>query len=212
MAGSREPVRMTLEQMTVTVEKAFGELDQARASALGQLADIQEARLHVFERDQKRLAEKLGEAHPRVAALSRSLDLGRSVVAELRLEQATAAAPAPEVDEKSWAFHGRVLSASRRPEKGLTVALFQGDVVLRQFGTATTDSNGHFVLRATSLEGVPQQPSVRVLREGRVIHVEDSPATVRPGHSEFREIVLGDDTRIPPQPRAAEGTPPEEEP
>jgi hypothetical protein len=192
---------MSVEEVAAGVEKTFGELDQARAAGLGEVADVNEARLRVLERDHKRLEDKLGATHPRVAALSRSLEFGKSVVAELRIEQAAAAMTPADVDERSWVLRGRVLNARRVPEKGMTVALYQGDVLQQQFGVATTDGNGHFVLRTTSAEAAAPQLSLRVLRDSRTIHVEDAAVAVRPGHSEFREIVLEDDGTIPTPPR-----------
>lgn len=209
MARAQETIRKPVDEVVDGLEKAFGELDQSRAAGLGELADINEARLHALGRDYKRLEEKLGAEHPRVVALSRSIELGGAVVAELRIEQATAAVTPPGVDEKSWALHGRVLDARRRPQKGLTIGLYQGDVLVKEFGVAATDGNGYFALKASpGPESRQQHLSIRVLRDGRVIHIDDREVVIQPGSSEFREIVLGDDTIVATPPEGRKRTPP----
>ena len=69
-----------------------------------------------------------------MVALKRALELGSAAVSELQVEQVTASIVPPTVDGKSWAFHGRVFDPKRRPVKGVTVALYQGDAWMQQFG------------------------------------------------------------------------------
>jgi len=192
MATAGEQRRIPLSQVAGLVEKSVGELDSARAAGLGELAQANQARLNVLERDRKRLEDKLGAEHPRVVALKRALELGSAAVSELQVEQVTASIVPPTVDGKSWAFHGRVFDPKRRPVKGVTVALYQGDAWMQQFGHSFTDDNGYFLLRAAGPDSAVQSLSARVLRDSKVVHEDPRPVTIRLGQSEFREITLGE--------------------
>jgi hypothetical protein len=194
-----EKKRVTVNEIDGNLEKAFDELDQSRAAGLGELAVVHEARLNVQARDLQRLGKKLGPAHPRVAAAARALALGEDTVHELRLESVAASVKTPPVDDKSWVLHGRVFGEKRQPQKGLTIALYQGDKFLDQLGVAASDSNGYFLLQATGPEAIAGL-SIHVLREGRVIHIDPDPVAIELGRAEYREITLGDDQVIPTPP------------
>jgi hypothetical protein len=209
--AARDTVRIDVNQVSDGIEKTFRELDEARAAALGELAEVSAARLNVRQRDRDRLAAKLGEDHPRVAATAQAVAFGRSLLAELKLEQQAAAAKPIVVDERSWALHGVVLDAERQPQPGLTVAVGPSGAPPAQTVTATTDEHGYFGLKGLVGDESRRQPlSVRVLRRGRLLRTSDAGLTPRAGRSEFREIVVTVEAEPAPPPRRTKKRTPRE--
>jgi hypothetical protein len=193
--------QIPVEEVASTVEKTFEELDQARAAGLGELALVTNARLTVLARDQRRLTEKLGPDHPRVAALVRTIDLCRALVLELRVAEKSAAVTPPDVDEKSWALHGHVISLQRTPVAHVTLALYARDSWVRELGYACTNEDGYFVIKAAPARTAYPPLSVHVLRSGATLHIDPQSIEFELGRVEYREVTLpaNGDVCTPPE-------------
>jgi hypothetical protein len=191
MENSAQAKRVPVSQVAETLEKTIVGLDQARAADLGEMSEVRAAKFTVLARDRVRLAAKLGPTHPRVLALDGSLALHAQTVSGFASEIAISTVPQPRVDQSSWALHGIVLDASRKPIQGVTVALYQKDTWAQNLGFACTDANGYFVLMVQDALKIDHGPfSIDILRNQKVIFIAPDPGTIQPGHVEFREIVI----------------------
>jgi len=209
MENSTQANRVPVSQVSETLEKTIVGLDQARAADLGEMSEVRVAKFNVLARDRVRLAAKLGATDPRVLAIDASLALHAQTVPGFASEIAISTAPQPRVDESSWVLHGLVLDASRKPIQGVTVALYQKDTWLQNLGFACTDANGYFVLMVQEALKIDRGPfSIDILRNEKIIFIAPDPVTIRPGHVEFREIVIDAIANTCPPPSGNQPAPP----
>jgi len=115
----------------------------------------------------------------------------------------------PRVDQSSWALHGNVLNGSGKPIQGVTVGLYQKHTWIQRLGFACTDANGYFVLMVQEAGKTESGPfSINILQNGRIIYIDPNPVTVRPGHVEYREIIIGAAANTCPPPAGTPDVPP----
>src|SRR6266481_674103 len=115
MEKTPQPTQVSVAQISETLEKTIVDIDNTRATDLVEMADVRTAKFTGLARDRVRLAAKLGATHPRVVALDGSLALYAQTAPAFALESAISSTPPPRVDLSSWALHGNVLDASRKP-------------------------------------------------------------------------------------------------
>jgi len=193
MDTTSQPKQIPVSQVSDTLEQTVANLDQARAADLDEMSQVRTAKFTGLARDRARLAAKLGETDPRVVALDRSIALHGETTAGFRSESAAASVTPPHVTAQSWALHGNVLDASRKPIQGVTVALYEKNSWVQRLGFACTDANGYFVLLVEdAAKADAKDPlSINVLMKGKVIYIDPIPLTIQAGHAEYREIVIG---------------------
>lgn len=209
MAKTSQPRQVPVAQISETLEKTIADLDHARAADLVELAEVRTAKFTGLARDRVRLAAKLGPTHPRVLALDGSLALHAATSAGFASEITISSVTPPRVDPSSWALHGIVMDASRTPIQGVTVALYQKDAWVQRLGFACTDAKGYFVLMVQEAGKTESGPfSIDIVRNGKIIYIDNDPVTVQPGHVEFREIIIGAAANTCPPPRGSSDVPP----
>lgn len=184
-------MEIPLNQISKTLDSSIDKLDQTRAADLMELSLARSARFAGLARDRARLAEKLGETHPRVVALDQDIALHKEVLNGYVAESAASSAQLPKVDARSWAIYGNVVDGTRAPVEGVTVALYRGDAWEQRAGYSCTDSSGHFVLQVAEAGKTETQLSLHVLKDRKTIHVDLQPVTLQPAHAEYREVMLG---------------------
>ncbi len=220
MATPSQPTRLPLSQVSETLEKTVVNLDQARAADLDEMSIVRDTKFAGLTRDRARLVDKLGDMHPRVIALDRSLALHRETAIEFKTEIAVARITPPRVTRDSWALHGIVLETDRAPIQGLTLALYLKKVWIQRLGYACTDENGYFILQVDDARQAGQESlSLGVVGGGKLVYLDPTPVVIQPGRIEYREVILdksrepcpspdGDRLPIPPAPPVPAPTPP----
>lgn len=200
MNTSSRANRITVADVSGTLEKLIDQFDTSRGAGLEDLVRVRAAKFNGVVRDRDRLATELGAEDPRVVALDRSIALHRDTLAGFRSEIALSSIDPPRVDERGWAIHGNVYDTARSPLPGLTVALYQRDTWARDFGYACTDDNGYFALTIADAAPVENDLSLRLLRSEDIVHTDPRAVAVRPGQVEYREIIVDEtpDTCGPP--------------
>ncbi|MGN6105664.1 MAG: hypothetical protein ACTHU0_11210 [Kofleriaceae bacterium] len=151
-----------------TGDRLFAAADQARASALGQLAGLRTARSYVLQRERAELADA-GVSPDRLAsldgAIARTTELARSLAAQAEL--AGRSIPIAKPDEAI--VYGFVRTADGRAASG--VKLLLADAKGQVFDSSATDGDGHFQLRAI-LEKVPRRLQLQVHHGNKPVVVE----------------------------------------
>ena len=121
--------------------------DDARAALLQSLGALRSARGNALARERARLADKHGDADPRVAELDLRIAGNAGLVRDVTVETDHARTSIPVVDASAWAVHGYVRDASLAGVKGVNVALYDAaGRWLSQYGYNCTDERGHFQL------------------------------------------------------------------
>jgi hypothetical protein len=216
-----------VETVAKTVATQVDSLDPQRAAAFDRLQALRVVRARGDEREQKRLARKFGEDHPRVMVVAERARMNAGLRRDLALEQARAAVEAPAVDKDGYVFHGFVRNTAAQGVPEFTVALYdeKGEWV-REMGFGCTDARGYFILRyrgagkdaagnaavssaafvaTAAAVGTGAAARTRVLvhvldSAQKTLHVEREPLQPQLGEIDFRIIVLGAETRpcVPP--------------
>lgn len=189
--------RISVADVSGTLEKLIDQFDTSRGAGLAELVRVRAAKFNGVVRDRARLAAQLGAEDPRVAALDRSLALHNDTLNGFRSEIALSAIDPPRVDERGWAIHGNVYDTARSALPGLTVALYLKDAWLRDSGYACTDDTGYFVLTVgDAVAAADDALSLRLLRSENIVYTDPRPVAIHPAHVEYREIVVDDTSDI----------------
>lgn len=205
--------RIPADELEQTLQGGFFGADFWRADELAALITLKSARQGSLTREHKRLADELGEDHPRVAALADRIQRERliKVAAIAEKDRATTVGPAPK--DNQWAVYGHVRDNQGKPLSGLTVSLHatareQDKPLVR----IETDDQGYFeatrsvhqvdraVLKeksdAPSNQRPAPEPQVFYLRvsdpSGKVRYFADQPLELAPGERGYRPVVLDD--------------------
>jgi hypothetical protein len=177
---------------------AAARADALRAAGLRGRLGVAEAQKASLEREQGRLARKLGADDPRVEALARRLQDHDAHMRDLAVEVSRAEAVTPRVAADEWALHGHVRRSDLDPAPDVTVSLVdaQGQW-LRALGFACTDARGYFrvVARVQRSEaGVVSTTPPAFVRvtdaDRRELFRAKEALTVSAGAVVYREIVL----------------------
>lgn len=194
--------KLPYTEVAAHLDRALDQADLQREAGLAQLARVRSAKQTMLQREQQRLAKKLGARHPRVQALERKREANTAMLREVNLDLARATTPPINPDDTVWLLHGRVLDRQRQGQPGLTITLVdaKGNWV-RELGYACTDTRGYFRLSVDNLKSPPETPEaadattvqLRVSdRANTVLHTDKLPLTPRLGQVDYREITLGE--------------------
>ena len=196
---------MAMQQKKISFDDVSREFDQGvagadtlRADSLGQLNSMRAVKDKRMKRERGRLAAKLGENHPRIAAIDNRLKLNAAMIRDLKLEAARARTQVPQVDNNTWALHGYVRDKAHQPASNLVVALFDsagGQVSGADHGC--TDSNGYYQIKKNTTGTASTDVFVRVLSKSRsLLYADNVPLTPAAGIIDYREIILSGDESV----------------
>ncbi len=197
--------RFSESEISSVVTPALSRVDLLRAQGLEGLEAALQARHTALNLERSRLAEKLGDSHLRVLALTQRIDAGQAEMRRVRMEVARAKTAPPESDPQSWLFHGFVWQRDGSPAPGLTVELAdEHGRPVEALGSAFTDPHGYFNLRArldrpgqTAGAQHPMEERrlfIRVVdRSKMVLYVGKEGLTVTRGRVVYCEITLDQD-------------------
>ena len=207
--------QISLSDVSRQIDEGIGGADVLRAGELDRLQAVRRAKDARLQREQTRLANKLGADHPRVTALNTRLEINNRLIEDLVAETDRAKAEIPVIDPNAWVLHGFVRDKDGNAAQNLTVALFDGTGArLDKLGHACTDANGRFNLEARDPKCIDGRPVyIRVLdNKGAVLYADKSALTPALGRVDYREITLSGNESVcvpPPEPPT---TPPATEP
>jgi len=178
--------------------------DALRAAGLRGQLGVAEAQKASLEREQDRLARKLGTEDPRVKAVARRLQDHEVRLRDLGVEVSRAETATPTAAADEWVLHGHVRRPDLSPAPDVTVSLVdaQGQW-LRALGYACTDARGYFRLVAkverseAGIVSTALSAFVRVTDGNRkeICRAKEA-LTVSAGAVVYREIVLDFDGGI----------------
>jgi hypothetical protein len=209
MATTSQPKQVSVTQVSDLLEKTIVDFDHARAADLTEMNTVLNTKFAGLARDRARLATKLGASDPRVVALDNRLALYAQTTVGFASEIAASSVTPPSIDQTSWALHGNVLASSRAPISGVTVALYQNNAWINQLGFACTDVNGYFSILVKDAANVATGPFlIGVVKNGKILYMDNDPLTIQAGHVEYREIIVGDASNVCPPPDGNQQTPP----
>jgi hypothetical protein len=143
MAQNKEVKPEDLMQHLLAALQLYG---QAQTALLDEFASLQDQRTERMKKAGARIADKLGDDHPRVVALRRTRDRAIKMRRGLR-DNATRTGKLRELKPYEWMVYGQVVDHQGEPAPDLVVRVFDKD---RQFddvlGYTTTDKLGDFQL------------------------------------------------------------------
>jgi hypothetical protein len=184
------------EENAAQFESDLGKADTVRATALSGLQKLRVSRANYAQREQMRLAAKLGENHPDVIRLKDEMAADQHFGSALGAEVDRVSAAAPVVNEQGWALHGFVRNQELQGQPKLTVALFdRSNRWIESLGHTCTDDRGYFQLCFVPGKEV-------ALEQGRelFVHISDpkqkelyrdkKPMLVVLGEVKYREIIM----------------------
>ncbi len=193
------------------VDDSLKGADRIRTGALGGLLRLRGAREKGAARELGRVRAKLGDTHPRVAALQERQQRDGELVRDLKLGERRAKSQPKRVPDDIWIVHGRVYSDGLEEQAGLFVALVDEEGNMVQESVSPTDPTGYFKLIYTPQHddrpgpvGTPGHKLKVYLQaadqDGVPLYRDPRPLVPGPGTSEYREIVMAEEER-PPGPR-----------
>ncbi|MEI7898004.1 MAG: hypothetical protein WCJ26_13280 [bacterium] len=190
---------------------AFSKVIQQRAEGLEQLRSLQDVKDKLLIREQERLTQKYGSAHPRVQKISNRISHNKEFVKALDIELDRTKIKVAEVDSTSWMVHGRVLNEQYRGIPNLTIALYdEKGKWMRALNFSCTSLQGYFSIIYPAVGKESEIPADQKLfivvsdKEKKIIHRATEPLYIKTGTVDYREIIIS----------AKNGTcePPESEP
>ncbi len=194
---------ITPEETAGAVANGVGQLDLDRASAYAGLTSLRGGQSEAYTREEKLLARKYGDQHPRVLAVAQRRAANEVLRRDLAVAHAIAATPPPQTDPTTYSFHGHIRDCDRKPLAQLTVGLYSArGEYLSSLGYGCSDEDGYFLLRGTpppNADGAETVATVRVYDANqKLLHTECEPVRVAPGRSDYREIIICGDVCPPP--------------
>jgi len=198
--------QIPLKDVSREVDNGIAGADVLRGSELERLQVVRRAKQTGMQREQIRLANKLGADHPQVVALSGRIEINNRLVQDLVTETDRSKIAIPTIDTGAWVLHGFVRDKDRKGVSNLMVALFdQTGARLDKLGHACTDANGRFQIEARDAKSIDGRPAyIRVLDGQSAVLYADKAALIPVlGGVEYREITLSGDASVcvpPPEP------------
>lgn len=199
---SSSPAPGQTEETATQFESDLAKADTVRATALSGLQKLRVSRANYAQREQIRLAAKLGEDDPDVIRLKDEVAADQHFGSALGAEVDRVSAPAPVVNERDWALHGFVRNQELQGQPKQTIALFdRSNRWIESLGHTCTDDRGYFQLCYVSGKEV-------ALEQGRelFVHVSDpkqqevyrdkKPMVVVLGEVKYREIIIDGETTV----------------
>jgi hypothetical protein len=190
-----------VEQFAGTFESDIASSDRTRAEALEELHQVRDAWTSYLQRARLRLANRLGEDHPRVLALDAVVAANQQLTSAVKLEVDRANTGSVEADERSWILHGYVRNSRLQGQPNLTVAICdRAGKWVQELGYACTDENGYFKLRyqkasrhadEAKAAGAPPEMRIQVSdRKKHILTTDRNPVEIEPGQVDYREVVI----------------------
>lgn len=183
--------------------------DFQRINGLVQLHGIRTAKENQYEREYKRLSEKLGDTHPRVLALNEKRSLNTDFADTLEKHAARASVKVPSPDDKSWILHGRVMDKEEKGLPGLIISLVDAKKnPLENIDSVTTEREGHFKISVVTDKNAASKETgdATNIRHGifisvsdkrqTLIHVDDQSFVPAPGNVDYREIIIEEELAV----------------
>jgi hypothetical protein len=199
---SSTPATGRTEENAAQFESDLTKTDTVRATALSGLQKLRVSRANYAQREQVRLAAKLGDDHPDVIRLEDEVAADQHFGSALGAEVDRVSAPAPAVNERGWALHGFVRNQELQGQPKLTIALFdRSNRWIESLGHTCTDDRGYFQLCFVPGKDI-------VVEQGRelFVHVCDpkqkelycdkKPMLAVLGETKYREIIIGEETTV----------------
>lgn len=201
------------EETAGAVANGVGQLDLDRASAYAGLTSLRSGQSEAYAREEKLLARKYGEQHPRVLAVAQRRAANEVFLRDLAVAHALAATPPPQTDATTYIFHGHIRDCDRKPLPQLTVALYRArGEYLASLGYGCSDEEGYFSLGGTPPESEDGAETVATIRiydlDQKLVCTECEPLHVAAGRSDYREIVICDTGTCRPPPDGPNEPPP----
>jgi protocatechuate 3,4-dioxygenase beta subunit len=178
-------------QLTTT----FAQLFENQGAGLADLRDMESAGQLLLQHEEKRLARKLGQDHPRVRRLRRRRLERLKMIRNLAAAGETANIRVPEVSETEVLVHGRALDEWRRGISGVNVYVTdeKGQIV-ESAGQATTDAYGYYALKVDPTTLPPDVGDKLMLVVGpspdRIVYRQTRPLKMAPGAKNLAEVHL----------------------
>jgi hypothetical protein len=142
-------------QVEHELDQAIRSADPVRAESLQNLHRVRTVKTKNQERERLRLAQKLGDEHPRVMALQAKIDTNYEVVRNLNMESVRARTEVPTVEKDSWLVHGRVLNGRLEAVPGMKTAVYdRTGCPIETCGSEITDKTGYFSLTIKNVADV----------------------------------------------------------
>lgn len=203
MSCSREQKQVSFGEIAKRLNDGTVEADSARLDDLTQLARVRAVKAVGFERELKRLQEKLGANHERVATLKAKIEINQALRHDIDLGISRAATPTVKSDADTWTLQGYVRDRDGKGAANMTIGLYDDKQQwLRELGHDCTDKNGYFELcykRPKKVDAVeaasvtPPDVFIHVSdKQGAVVHRDQQALTPTFGRVDYREIVIGD--------------------
>lgn len=171
--------------------------DKARDEQLQELLLIKEIKARDLEKEERRLAGRLGAEHETVKHLHRRLVFTKMSVKDLQLEVKRKEIPVTEPDPNAWSARGMVMDEKLKGRIGVKVAVYDAKSEFRRaISTSTTDEKGHFELKLTkeklaALRKKKADLYIKVMdSRGKVIRTEKIDTVLEPGRDEYVEVHL----------------------
>ena len=112
------------EETAGAVANGVGQLDLDRASAYAGLTSLRSGQSEAYAREEKLLARKYGDQHPRVLAVAQRRAANEVFLRDLAVAHALAATPPPQTDATTYSFpwtYPRLRSQAAGPAHGRTL-------------------------------------------------------------------------------------------
>lgn len=150
--------------------RALELLDESNAKQFVEGLRISGAMTSVLAREQQRLKKKHGDDHERVKDITAAVEASTAARASLFARYKDAVTPQPET-ATGWSVDGFVRLRDGSPLPKLSVGAWdRSGKRISEFGAATTDERGYFVLEVKKLtEKTPKPVFLRVSRGQKVL-------------------------------------------
>jgi len=199
--------RISIEAIASTFQNDLANADSVRVAALSGLQQLLAARANHANREQARLAQKLGANDPRVLELQTQVARDHQLARLLAVEVDRVNARVPVIAKDGWAVYGFVWNVQWVGQPNLIVAIYEvSGTLMRQFGLARTDAKGYFTLPAkgapVTTETVTTGGTSRAFvsssalvmhvmnSSGATLFIDQTALTLTPGTVEYRPIIL----------------------
>lgn len=188
------------------IDTSVNQMDSLRGMGLNDFDNIQSVKNEISLREQKRLTEKYGKAHPRVIqAESRNKYYGQMVIG-LESEKEKATLKTEKFEANSWRLHGKVFDEKLNPIEGLTIYFSDSNKQwIEQLGSYCTDKIGYFTLTITEhliekLKDMPIFTSVSD-KNKKVICIAKNAVQITKSKIDYIEILIKDGGCVEPPTR-----------
>jgi hypothetical protein len=208
-----EPTEISIREIDRALQQGINAADPDRASALGVLARLEEAREATLRREYQRLSKVLPPGDPRLEGLILRMEASQALRREAGFEVERSQTGVPAPDQAAWTLYGFVRGADPGFLEDKIVALYDARGARISEGETTIEKDGRFLLRYKAPAERAGPPELFLyLTDARQRAVHKDPRGLRPqiGRVAYLEIDLHPETKPSPGPSRPreEPTPP----